>query len=187
MPYTYTNRKDKQYYLRRVEGKRGVRYVCSQKETEDALDSVPEGFEVVETPNGQVVCRRELQSLITEDELRKVEKLVAKYCKKKDVKVERKKEELILHEAPESDLPDFNKLGFMPGAADALQNFLHANRRYEAMLKFTLDNPESRLFSIERMTWSGDGGWMYLASGKLEKLVKKYARHIGQDSFFELV
>ena len=81
MPYTYTNRKGGQYYLRRVEGKRGVRYVCSQKETEDALDSVPEGFEVVENPNGQVVCRRKLQSLITDDELERVEKLVKKYAR----------------------------------------------------------------------------------------------------------
>lgn len=187
MPYTYTNRKGKTYYIRRVEGKRGVRFVCSQKKTDDVLDAIPEGFEMVENPNGQVSCRRKQKSLITDDELKRVEKLVAKLCKGKDVKVERKKKEVILHEVPDGGGPDLAELGFLPGAAAKLQEFMHANRQYEPVLKFTLDDAKSRTFRVERMTWTAGEGWMYLASGDLESLVREYAPHIGEESFFELL
>lgn len=187
MPYSYTNRKGKTYYVRKVEGKRGTRFVCSQSKTPDALESVPEGYEVVENPNGQVACRKVQHSPVTDAELATVEKLVRKLCKRKDVKVERKKNDVILHHAPEAVGPDLASLGLLGGAADKLQEFLHENRTYEAVLKFTLDDPGARQFRAERMTWIAGEGWMYLESGPLAKLAKKYAPHVGEESFFELM
>lgn len=57
MPYSYTNRKGATYYLRATVTKKGtVRYAMSRSE-EGAIDELPEGYEVTESPNGMVSVR----------------------------------------------------------------------------------------------------------------------------------
>jgi hypothetical protein len=57
------------------------------------------------------------------------------------------------------------------------------------MLRFELVNPNTREFSAERWCFRGSiDNWIPLAGyGPLAKLVEKYAKYLGQESFFELM
>lgn len=44
-----------------------------------------------------------------------------------------------------------------------------------------------RLFEVARMTYRGKGGWWTLDHLPLVAAVKKYVRHLGRESFFELI
>ena len=61
---------------------------------------------------------------------------------------------------------------------------------YTAMMRFTLVDEEARTFSTAR--WCFKGGidnWFPLMSGRgsLEELTAKYVRHLGRESFYELL
>jgi hypothetical protein len=58
----------------------------------------------------------------------------------------------------------------------------------EPVLRFTLSNKEKRLFDVERMTYSGEGGWHYPAFGmRLADAAREYLPHLGKESFFEQI
>jgi hypothetical protein len=56
------------------------------------------------------------------------------------------------------------------------------------MLRFTLVDEKARSFSADRWCFRGSiDDWFPLDCGELRKLVEKYCRHLGKDSFFELM
>ena len=58
---------------------------------------------------------------------------------------------------------------------------------YNGNLKFVLDDPENRVYSVYRMRYCGEGGWMFLDFGTLESLAKKTMPHLELESFYELM
>lgn len=186
---TYTNRKGRIYFFRKVTGKRGERIVCSQKESADDLASIPDTHEVVESPNGQVSCRKKMVSEILSEEIALAKELCAKRVKKGvRVEVELKKKTIIIHSADTADLNEFAKfaLRLAPGQ-DGIQAIVENNIYFEPVLKLELSNKESRGFSISRMCWVGKCDWLFLEEGRLAALLKTYVPHIEQESFYELV
>ena len=72
---------------------------------------------------------------------------------------------------------------------DGLQDTMDRHSQFEAVLRFTLADPEKRTFRPARMTYSGHGGWHELWSvetGPLAGLVKRLVPTLGTDAFFEL-
>ncbi len=69
-------------------------------------------------------------------------------------------------------------------------NFMTTLRRviqYSPMLTFILNDKESRLFTIQRYCFRGAiDDWIDVDHGTLAKLVRNYAKHLGQESYFEL-
>ena len=61
--------------------------------------------------------------------------------------------------------------------------------QYTKMLRFDLVDPNKRIYSAQRWCFRGSiDGWMPLFGwGTLADIVEKYARHLDQDSFFELM
>jgi len=60
--------------------------------------------------------------------------------------------------------------------------------RVEPVLRFTLEDKAKRTFSVERMTYRGDGGWHWIARAMpLQKAAETYLKHLGKESFFELM
>lgn len=54
------------------------------------------------------------------------------------------------------------------------------------VLRFRLDKGRRRLFSVERMSYSGDGGWLWLRSDMpLATASKRYVPLLGTDELFE--
>ncbi|MEX2358764.1 MAG: hypothetical protein WEE51_10560, partial [Pirellulaceae bacterium] len=60
---------------------------------------------------------------------------------------------------------------------------------YSPMLRFTLEDTNKRLFSVERWCFRGAiDDWIFVdRPAPLAKQIKKYVRHLGQESFFELI
>jgi hypothetical protein len=168
-----------------VEGKRGKQIVCSRKESENDLSSIPETHEIVESPNGQVTCRKKEDSVFLLEEIA----FVQDFCQKQkdplvELLAEFKKDAIIIHY---KDISRVQELGqFLRCRLSEIDlRELSKSFNYEAVLKLELTNAESRLFTCFRMCWLGEADWMYLGSGPLPKLLKKYAPHIGKESFFE--
>jgi len=187
---TYTNRKGNAYFFREVTGKRGTRIACSQKESVNDLTELPETHEIAETPNGQVSCRKKLVSEIFPEELALARKICAKRVKKGvRVAVELKKKAIIIHSADSSGEKKLAEMmrQFNPVNLSHLDSFLEARLYFEAVLKLELTDKADRIFSIERMCWTGGCDWLFLEEGSLPKLLKKYVPHIEQESFFELI
>lgn len=59
---------------------------------------------------------------------------------------------------------------------------------YSPMMRFCLVDQKLRLFQTERMCFRGeDDKWIPVGpEGPLLSLVRKYAKHMGQESFYEL-
>ena len=59
---------------------------------------------------------------------------------------------------------------------------------FSGVFRFTLQDAEKRLFSLERYCFKGSiDDWIYLAGPEeLANLAKEYLKHLGQKSFYEL-
>jgi hypothetical protein len=63
---------------------------------------------------------------------------------------------------------------------------LMRNVQYDAVMRFTLD-PIFGPYRVERRCYRGEEHWASLGCGPLGKMLKKYVRHIGKESFFDLI
>ena len=75
MAFAYTTRRGKTYYLH-TGPKRGggIQHYVSTDPKGPVADAIPEGFEIYETPNGQVYLRKKKPARIQPDELALVER-----------------------------------------------------------------------------------------------------------------
>ncbi len=87
----------------------------------------------------------------------------------------------------DSLINEFSALGL--GNRAKLREGLMRNAYYSPMMRFVMAEEEGRRFVAERMCFLGpDDDWLFLQGpDRLPKLVKKYCRHLGRDSFFELI
>ncbi len=194
MPVSHTNRRGQVYYLHQGRTKTGKpRYHFSQKAEGDLAEAVPEGFEVYETPNGQVFLRKFVPRETTPEELRTVEEGLRRAGVKWSL-VEAKKDCLIVHTPSQSegDLRDLAEKLAGPFFGSRMAGWIEDQQRgghYHPMLRFVLCDKESRCFSVQRWCFRGSiDGWTWdLAAGKLGALVAKYAPHLGKESFYDLM
>lgn len=184
---SYTNRKGKTYFFREVEGKRGKQIVCSTKESESDLSTIPDTHEIVERPNGQVSCRVKMASDILPEEIALARERCPKLVRKGvETVVEVKKKELLIHSREFSELEEFvrNFAGIRHGAFDALA----ARVPFEAVLRFELVDEKNRTFAAHRRCWIGGASdWLFLGEGTLSAMLKKYVVHIEKESFYNLL
>jgi hypothetical protein len=66
------------------------------------------------------------------------------------------------------------------------KEYLIRNIQYDAVMRLTRDQTLG-LYFVERRCYLGEINWAYLETCTLAKLLKKYIRHIGKESFFELM
>lgn len=191
MPFQYTNRRGKTYYLHQGMTKAGTgKYYFSQKNDGNLLESIPEGFEIHENPNAQVSLRKIQPKIITDGEKSLVEGHVRKLERNTRYMVEVKGKVITIHES----VQDVEML------EDMFQNFsgtrtvetntiLQRITSFMPVMRFILEDPSERRFRIERYSFLGSiDDWMNLGdSGRLEVLVEKYVKHLGKESFFELM
>ncbi len=183
MPVKYENFRGDIYYLVRKKTKKGNwQYYFTKNKKENLVDSIPDGYEIDEKPNGNVYLIKERPKVITEEEKMMVKKGVEIYSNIDYFKVYIKKEIITIYIAQETakslrkfigpfiDDKEFNKyLTFIP------------------VLRFILVDKNERLFEIERYCFRGSvDDWIPLDGGNLEALIEEYCRHLGEDSFYNL-
>jgi len=211
--FSYTNRKGVTYYAHAQTTKTGKTRYLLKRSSEGALAELPEGYEVVENVNAQASLRRKRPRQITAEEQSEVQAALERHGLT-DYRIEVKDDCITVFE-PDRD-PDeiaeaYDPLHLGAGLTDTfksmmrdqlgdeivdqyirqkkarLQEALRREMRFFPVLRFRLADADKRLFLAERMTYIGDGGWWPLQTLPLAKAVKRYVRHLGKDSFFELM
>jgi len=150
---------------------------------------VPDGYEVYENPNGQVFLRKKKPAIISDSEIRVVDEGMRKYSDIEYYRLDTKKNAIIVYLADQ----DVEKIGeLLPetyiltygGMEKALDSLLD----YSPMMRFVLTDNEKKKFVAERYCFLGSiDDWIYIGGpDKLENLTKRYLKHLGKESFFEL-
>ena len=201
MAVHYTNRAGKTYYLRKGKTKTGKpRYFFSSQQDGkgEAVEDIPEGYEIYEHPeNAQVFLRKIRPQLITDIEKQLIKKYVNNLARSKRYRVDYKDEYITIYESNadvenhKSILGDLLKhIPLLPGKTvdDATSALIRmADRHYTAVLRFRLADKERRTFTAERFCFRGSiEDWIYLGGpDSLRKLAELYMPLLGTEEFFD--
>jgi hypothetical protein len=187
MPIVHRSRTGKTYYLH-TGPKRGggVQHFFSTKPHGTLAESIPDGFEIYETVNGQVYLRRAEPKLIREEELEAMRRQLKTPRAGHRYQVEARGQTITFHESS-------NNFAFLGEYAPHL-NPREAERiaerfaQYQPVLRFILVDQERRRFAPERYCFRGSvDDWISIGPpAALEELVTRYLKHLGHDSFYDL-
>jgi hypothetical protein len=192
MPITHTNAKERIYYLHQGTTKTGKpKYYFSMTSEGTLADSIPEGFEIYENPNAQVFLRRIPPKIITDEEKAIVEDGMRQYTDLEYYKVDVKGNAIFVYTAVQDmdaltaifqDYPTYQH------KKARIMETLHQSIQYTPDMQFVLVDEKKRTFATQRYCYIGSiDDWIYIGrSGKLPRLVKRYVKHLGKESFFEL-
>ncbi|MCM1982032.1 hypothetical protein [Lyngbya confervoides] len=194
MAITYLNRRQKLYYLHQGKTKLGnPKYFFSMKSDGNLAEVIPDGFEIYETPNAQVFLRKIPKKIITDDEVAVVERGMEKFSKLEHFQIDVKKEKISIFSPNENVsglLEIYASTAYLHGKDPyEMQQLLAQSLTYSDNLRFVLVDNQKRLFQTERYCYLGSiDDWIEVGNiGPLEKLVRTYVKHIGQESFYELM
>jgi hypothetical protein len=193
--FQHVNRKGDVYYLQSKVGKSGqTKYSFTRKLSADPVASLPEGYEVREHPDtAQVVIRRYKPSRILPEEKSQLEELIRQHVTGLMFTVDMEDRSLTVYTSDmDADVRLMALRGIAPmdeQTAVRTHHWMLARARYSKMLRFTLTDDDTRLFSAERWCFSGGiDNWILIdGDATLSELAEKYVRHLGQESFFELM
>jgi hypothetical protein len=185
----HTARTGKTYYLRVGQGKSGKpNYFFSTEPEGPLVNSMPEGFEIYENVGGQVLLRRNQPKLITDEELAMVKEALKCHAEEWRYRVEVKKTAVIIHEAPDNTA-SLERIALPWVSKAAIKQSVIQSATYMAVMRFVLADPEKRLFLAERFCFRGSvEDWINIGgpAQKLSVVLKKFIRHLGKESIFEL-
>ena len=188
MKIKYTNRKGETYYLHKGKArKRGFQYFFS-KNPDDVLESISQGYEVYEDPNGRVFLSKIAPKKITQEEVSIVENGIRQLAKLRDYKIDVKGKTITIY-LPDQEIDDlrscFDSLVFINHSSldKSLKNIL----TYSPVMRFILTDQKERNFRVERAGFLDDDWVLLDGSNDLKKLAQKYCRHLGKDSFYDLL
>jgi len=187
MPVTYTNRRQQTYHLNALPTKTGgVKYSFAMTPAGQPVNAVPEGFEIYETPNGQVLLRRKQPERIRKEELATVETAVGQLKTRCLHWVEVRGRHLWIHQAE----PMSHRMSeFFPHLSEtSLREISARHASFQPMMRFGLADEDQRLFLPERYCFRGSvQDWIPIGRPEpLAKLIRKYLPHLGNESFFDL-
>ena len=190
MPITHTNAKGKTYYLHQGTTKTGKpKYHFSMESEGQLADAIPTGFEVYENPNAQVFLRRIPTKIITDEERQVVEDGIYKYADVQDYKIDVKGNAIVVYTA-DQDIDAlvnlFQDVGSMRDEAQ-IRSAIRREITYSPMLQFVLSDEKQRVFVAQRYCFRGAiDDWIDLGHGPLATLGRRYVKHLGKESYFDL-
>lgn len=195
MTVQHTNRKGQVYYLHEGKTKTGKpKYYFSMKTDSKLLQAIPHGYEVYENANGQVFLIKEQPKAITDDERLLIEKHLGRIEGDKSYRLDVRGVVIIVHESNENTKrlrSLFEELSIYRSrqtTEDELFDLLERSTTYSPVMRFTLEDEENRLFSVQRYCFRGSlDDWIEIGGAQhLEAIVEKFIPHLGRESFFEL-
>ena len=191
MPVTHMNRKGKTFYLHEgVTSKGNPKFFFSTKSEGRLAARVPEGFEVYENPNARVFLRKARPRLITDEETRFIEQEMKRHPHLRYCRCDTK-DNLITVFEPNQDVEGLAELLTRFGTARPSQvaETVEQTLSYLPMLRFALVDPQSRTFQAQRFCFLGSiDDWIEIGSpGSLETLARTFVKHLGEDTFFDLI
>lgn len=164
MVVTHVNRKRHTYFLHQGKTKTGKPKFFFSKDSEGTLlDAIPDGYEIYENANAQVFLRKKTPQLVTDEEIAVVNAGLRQYVSNQNCIVDVKGNQIVVYAGQSG--------------------------HFQQMFRFTLTDEKARRFFVERWCFRGSiDGWFPLLGGEnLSQVVEKYLRHLGRESFFELM
>lgn len=189
MPVKYTNAKGKVYYLHKGQTKTGKeRYYFSMNNEGPICASIPEGYEIYEHPNAQVFLRKIPKKIILDEEIDIVEDGMKNHSSLKTYKIDVRKNIIQIY-TPNQDVEALenilSKVSCLPAITkQAINDVVN----YSPNMQFVLTDKEKRTFVAQRYCYLGRiDDWINIGGpDSLGALVKKYIKHLGKESFFDL-
>jgi len=176
----YISRNGYKYYLHETRTKTGKQKYTFSKKQESSINSIPEGYEVYEPPNGNVFLRKKIVKMFSNDEIKIIEKELKIICKGVNYIIDEKKDGIGIY----IDEHFNKKAGIVAFSMMTMGYF--GKIYYQPTFRFSkIENK----YSIERFCYLGSiEDWVYLEEGNnLKEVCKKYFVHINKESFYELM
>jgi hypothetical protein len=150
--------------------------------------SVPEGYEIYEHPNAQVFLRKVPDKVILDEEKDVVESGMRNFSSLKAYKIDVRKNVIQIY-TPNQDTTALESIlkTILPLPAIAKQA-INDVVNYSPEMQFILTDKARRTFVAQRYCYRGGiDDWINIGSpDSLGALVKKYVKHLGKESFFDL-
>jgi hypothetical protein len=190
MPVHHTNRRGDTYYLHQGVTKTGrPKYFFSKKSEGNLAEGIPDGFEIYENPNARVFLRKIQPKLITDEEVTLVDQGMKQFSAVKYYKIDVKKDTIIIYESVQDvdALVELFEIFAISQGRD-LQSILAKSITYSPVMRFVLTDENRRRFFTQRYCFLGSvDDWIGIgAPDQLQTLVKKYVKHLGQESYYSL-
>jgi len=193
MTVTYTNRKGFTYFLNKGVTKTGkLRYYFAREQKDEPVEEIPSGYEIEESVNAIISLVKTRPHLIRPEEAESVKAALERHPKARNYRIAVKDKQIIFYEGVGWNVDKMMELfeGFplLPNARERLEGDRDRYTRYTPVMRFILENQETREYRAERWCYSGSiDDWIYAGhSGKIDKLAKKLIPTLGTDDFFEL-
>ncbi len=191
MPVTYTNRKGVTFYLCRGATKTGkTRYYFARQPKGEPVEEIPKGYVIRESANGVISLAKAQRELIEPREVDAVKQAVLRHPKAHNYRVNVKHNMIEVFErvGPDADelIRVFHAIGLGSRMLERIESDVEEHSRFAPVLRFIVVDAQDRRFAIERMSYSGRGGWLDVhASGKIELLARKWIPKLGTTALFE--
>jgi hypothetical protein len=193
MPITYTNRKGFTYFLNKGVTKTGKPRYYFARAQKDPVEEIPAGYEIEESVNAIVSLVKVRPQLIRPEESASVEAALKKHPKAKNYRVAIKNDQIMIYEGIGGGMDSLRIILGQAGlnierVEKRLQEELDRYTQFTPVMRFILDDQETREYHAERWCYRGSiDDWIYAGhSGKIDKLAKKLIPKLGTDDFFEL-
>ena len=200
-PIEYTNRLGKTYYLFQGKTKKGnPRYFFSPNskggKTECVpLEHIPEGYELFEHPNSNVVLRKKIKTAVLPHELFFVREQVEELEREdrdpdKDSIIEHLKEKFGF--CLSGNIERYKRSLVWRYRAEVVEDSIivyevRGSQAFE-VLRFDLIDKKTRRYGASRMVVSGEGHWRSLKkTGLIEELAMEYCQRLNTEEFYELL
>ncbi|HEY5315570.1 MAG TPA: hypothetical protein VIK18_23770 [Pirellulales bacterium] len=200
MPLEHVNRRGDRYFVLVGKTKTGKpKFYCSKKPGGTPAESLPEDFEIHESPQTALVTVRKIRpTRLLSFERGQVVQAIEAYTDLEVFLVEAEGDALVVYTPDENagriiDLLEPTRLLALGGeqspAVKELRNSLIRWSNYSKMMRFELKDADRRCFSAERWCFRGSyDNWWHLASpAPLQAQLDKYLPHLDKQSFFELL
>lgn len=195
MTVTYTNRKNTTYTLYRSVTKTGKPRYFFAKQSKKGVpcESIPDGYEISESPNGIVSLVKERPKLIQQDEVELVERALATHPQSSNYRLFVRHDRIDVYERVGPSAEELSGMlrsaGFgVPLNNPRLQAHFEARSQFSPVLRFVLLDEKKRTYGVERMCYLGSiDDWIGVGKvGSLGPLAEVMIPRLGNDSFFEL-
>lgn len=193
MPITYTNRKDRTYFLCKGQTKTGKpRYYFARQQKGEPVEEIPPGYKISESVNGIVSLVKDRPPLIQTEETAVVETEVSRHPKSRRYRIAVKHDRIEVYEmsGPETDtlVETLSQFGFLsPGSAGKIQAHLESSSRFSPIMRFILVDEGDRTFRAQRWCYKGSiDDWIDVDYGSIQELASRMIPVLGTEDYFEL-
>jgi hypothetical protein len=194
LPVKYTNRKGFTYFLNKGVTKTGKpRYYFAREQKGEPVDEIPTGYDIEENVNAIVSLVKARPQLIRSEESASVEAALKKHPKAKNYRVAIKNYQIVIYEGLGGGMDSLRIILGQAGlnverVEERLQEELDRYTQFTPVMRFILDDQETREFHVERWCYRGSiDDWIYAGhSGKINSLAKKLIPTLDTDEFYEL-